>query len=160
MTWAPFPKRPWPSSTAAATGWLTQRQVQLTLYRGNAVARWIGWGAWSAVALNGLLPHQCYMEITARRCRQPVLCSPAALQDVATLLRALPSGAVVYSQLEQDYEHIDFTWCVLGDRAPAPGIWIESLLKSNSSAGCHCLPVATACLTADAATASDSHVHH
>lgn len=30
--------------------------------------------------------------------------------DVATLLRALPPGAVVHSQFEPAYEHIDFTW--------------------------------------------------
>ncbi|KAL4857745.1 Lysosomal acid lipase/cholesteryl ester hydrolase [Chlorella vulgaris] len=30
--------------------------------------------------------------------------------DVATLLAALPAGAVVYSQVEPSYEHIDFTW--------------------------------------------------
>lgn len=31
-------------------------------------------------------------------------------QDVATLLRALPPGAVAYSQFVPSYEHIDFTW--------------------------------------------------
>ncbi|KAL4438220.1 hypothetical protein ABPG77_010581 [Micractinium sp. CCAP 211/92] len=34
----------------------------------------------------------------------------ADVQDVATLLRALPSEAVVYTQFEPTYEHIDFTW--------------------------------------------------
>ncbi|EFN56361.1 hypothetical protein CHLNCDRAFT_35098 [Chlorella variabilis] len=31
-------------------------------------------------------------------------------RDVQTLLQALPPDAVVYSQLEESYEHLDFTW--------------------------------------------------
>lgn len=124
-TLAPSASRRWPSSTAAATAWPILRWV--LEFKVNSRASnwciWLGslgrlayWQGCGCMVLAACWLAQAHSQLTRScwsiRAGASPACAPAA-QDVATLLQALQPGAVVYSQMEQDYEHIDFT-CAWG----------------------------------------------